>query len=282
MRSGRRCWTAIAGIVSLTPAGSAFLPRPRAGHHQQRQARQHRGLTGGEGRSRPAAAGLHGDRVLRCPAACRSQFRDRHPAVALDLFEMNSPAVEAALAAGDLDVGVLHPPIYTAGLESRELRSQRMLLALPEGHRLAENPVIAVRDLQGEPILMAPRSVGPTIAERIPRPCVGRAGAACRWDRARDRDQRDLRLAEVPRQNEHAGLSSLRRRAGEIACVAGMTGTTRQATGAATGGPLSRRHSPAGRRPASSFSETASCLRGRVRRRARSRHGRHGPSPSAR
>src|SRR5262245_16865187 len=100
------------------------------------------------------------------PLAVR-RFRDRHPEIAIDLAEMNSPAVEAALAADEADLGVLHPPLYTAGLESRALPPQRMLLALPEGHRLAERPVVAVRDLAGEPILMAPRGVGPSFAERM-------------------------------------------------------------------------------------------------------------------
>lgn len=95
------------------------------------------------------------------------RFRDRYSEIAIDLFEMNSPAVEAALAAGEVDLGVLHPPLYTAGLDSRALRPQRMLLALPEGHRLADKPVVAVRDLEGEPLLIAPRSVDPSIADRM-------------------------------------------------------------------------------------------------------------------
>jgi DNA-binding transcriptional LysR family regulator len=152
--------------VSLTPAGTAFLPHARAAVLSAGLARTEalRAARGEIGRLRLGFTVIAFYGIL--PLAVR-RFRDRYPEVAIDLVEINSPAVEAALAADDIDLGVLHPPLYTSGLDKRALRPQRMLLALPEGHRLADKAVIAVHDLEGEPLLIAPRSVGPSFADGL-------------------------------------------------------------------------------------------------------------------
>lgn len=152
--------------VSLTPAGTAFLRHARAAVVSAGLARTDamRAARGEIGRLRLGFTVIAFYGML--PLAVR-RFRDRYPEIAIDLVEMNSPAIEAALAADEVDLGVLHPPLYTSGLDSRPLRPQRMLLALPEGHRLADQPLIAVRELRGEPILIAPRSVGPCFADRL-------------------------------------------------------------------------------------------------------------------
>jgi DNA-binding transcriptional LysR family regulator len=152
--------------VSLTPAGIAFLQHARAAVVSAGLARAEalRAARGEIGRLRLGFTVIAFYGTL--PLAVR-RFRDRYPEIAIDLVEMNSPAVEAALAAEEVDLGVLHPPLYTSGLDSRALRPQRMLLALPEGHRLAHKPIVAVRDLEGEPLLIAPRSIGPSFADRL-------------------------------------------------------------------------------------------------------------------
>jgi len=152
--------------VSLSPAGAAFLGHARAAVASARLATTEalRAARGEIGRLRLGFTVIAFYGAL--PLAVR-RFRDRHPEIAIDLTEMNSPAVEVALAANEVDLGVLHPPVYTAGLDCRTLPPQRMLLAVPEGHPLAEKPVIAVRDLEGEPLLIAPRSIGPSISDRM-------------------------------------------------------------------------------------------------------------------
>jgi DNA-binding transcriptional LysR family regulator len=152
--------------VSLTPAGHIFLRHVRAAVVSATLAKTEalRAVRGEIGRLRLGFTVIAFYGTL--PLAVR-QFRDRYPEIAIDLIEMNSPAVEAALAADEVDLGVLHPPLYISVLDSRALRPQRMLLALPEGHRLADKPVIAVRDLEGQPLLIAPRSVGPSFADRL-------------------------------------------------------------------------------------------------------------------
>jgi DNA-binding transcriptional LysR family regulator len=100
------------------------------------------------------------------PEAVRT-FRTRFPDVAVELAEMNSPSLEAAIAAGNVDVGVLHPPLATPGLVVRPLPDQKFVLALPAAHRLAAKSTISIAELEGEPFLIAPRTIGPSIYDRV-------------------------------------------------------------------------------------------------------------------
>nr|WP_286181449.1 LysR family substrate-binding domain-containing protein [Rhizobium sp. ICMP 5592] len=94
-------------------------------------------------------------------------FRTRYPEIVIELAEMNSPTLERALSAGDIDLGILHPPITAPELAIRTRPSQRLKLALPASHRLADRETVTVLDLDGEPFLIAPRIVGPSIYDRV-------------------------------------------------------------------------------------------------------------------
>lgn len=152
--------------VALTPAGAAFLAPARAAVANARLAKAQalRALRGEVGRLRLGFTVIAFYGVL--PEAVRL-FRTRHPDVAVELAEMNSPSLEAALAAGEVDLGVLHPPLTTPCLVTRPLPAQPLLLALPAAHRLARQATVAVADLEDEPFLIAPRAIGPSIYDRV-------------------------------------------------------------------------------------------------------------------
>lgn len=94
-------------------------------------------------------------------------FRSRFPDVVVELVELNSPLLEVALAAGDIDLAVLHPPLATPGLATRPLPDLPLVLALPETHPLAAYSKIHLADLAEEAFLLAPRRIGPNIYDRI-------------------------------------------------------------------------------------------------------------------
>jgi DNA-binding transcriptional LysR family regulator len=153
--------------VALTPAGAAFLGPARAAvaHANAAKALALRAVRGEVGQLRlgfTVIAFYYG--VL--PEAVRT-FRTRFPDVAVELAEMNSPALETAIAAGDVDVGVLHPPFATPGLVARPLPDQDFVLALPAAHRLAAKSVVSIAELEDEPFLIAPRAIGPSIYDRV-------------------------------------------------------------------------------------------------------------------
>jgi DNA-binding transcriptional LysR family regulator len=152
--------------VRLTAAGSAFLSPARATvAHGERAVdiarRTERGL---QGRLRLGFTVIAS--YTRLPH-CVQQFRSTFPDVTVDLVEINSPAVEEALDRGELDLGVLHPPIVHGQLRVRSMPDEPLVLALPVGHRLADQPNITFGDLDGERLLTAPRDVGPVLFDKL-------------------------------------------------------------------------------------------------------------------
>ncbi|WP_239456456.1 LysR family substrate-binding domain-containing protein [Nocardioides solisilvae] len=68
--------------------------------------------------------------------------------------EMLVPAQLAALRRGGLDVALLRPPLDGTGLDVRRLRTDRLVVALPEGHPLADADVVRLADLAGEDFIV--------------------------------------------------------------------------------------------------------------------------------
>jgi DNA-binding transcriptional LysR family regulator len=89
------------------------------------------------------------------------RFADRRPDVGLRLVEGLSARLVDRLRAGALDVAVISD--YPAGLPAEDTRTvpllaDRLLVALPHGHRLAGDDDVDLRDLSGETwIEAAPR-----------------------------------------------------------------------------------------------------------------------------
>lgn len=152
--------------VELTAAGQAFLEPARAALANARLAlRRAREAERGEiGRLRLGFTVIAFYGVL--PAVVR-EFRTTYPEVEVELVERNSPGLEAALLADEIDIGVLHPPLGRRELGLLPLPDERIVLALPASHRLAAKKVVAMTDLVGEPFLMAPRSIGPSFYDRV-------------------------------------------------------------------------------------------------------------------
>jgi DNA-binding transcriptional LysR family regulator len=152
--------------VRLTAAGQAFVAPARATLAHAKHAVES---------AQRAAQGLHGRLRLgftviasytALPQAVQA-FRSRYPEIAVDLTEINSPAAEEALDRGEIDLGVLHPPLERPHLHTMSLPPEQLVLAIPAGHRLAGNPGITFADLADEPMLTAPRSVGPALFDKL-------------------------------------------------------------------------------------------------------------------
>ncbi|SFB39347.1 DNA-binding transcriptional regulator, LysR family [Rhizobium sp. NFR07] len=152
--------------VALTPAGQAFLEPARRVIDNARIAREQalRATRGETGRLRLGFTVLAFYGLL--PEAVQA-FRRRYPDVEVDLVEMNSPSLETALTTGTIDLAILHPPLGHADLMIHSLPDEELTLALPESHRLAALDQIPIKALAEEPMLIAPRSVGPSIYDRM-------------------------------------------------------------------------------------------------------------------
>lgn len=155
--------------VELTPAGERLLEEVRRTLAQlERVTAELRGMASGErGRLRIGFVSL-ADYSGVLPGLLKA-YKATRPAVRLSLREMLSPEQSAALAAGELDFGLLLPPVAEAeALEHLVVQRERFVAALPARHRLAAaRGPLAMSELAGESFVMVPREIAPGLYDIV-------------------------------------------------------------------------------------------------------------------
>ncbi|HEU4645411.1 MAG TPA: LysR family transcriptional regulator [Burkholderiales bacterium] len=152
--------------VALTPEGTRFLEEAQRVIAQLERAVLEIGsmAAGAGGRLRLGFVSLADFGVL--PGLLKA-FKASHPGVALALREMLSPDQALALSAGELDFGLLLPPV-AGDLEHLVVQRERFVVALPARHALARaRGRIAMRQLSGESFVMAPRDIAPGLHDIV-------------------------------------------------------------------------------------------------------------------
>jgi len=175
-RLGVRLFARSRRRVELTPEGLRLLEEARRVTSQlERLVLELRGLASGEqGRLRIGFVSLADYGVL--PGLLKA-FKTTRPGVSLALREMLSPEQAAALAAGELDFGLLLPPV-SGELEHIVVQRERFVAALPARHRLARGRgKLALAELAGEPFVMVPREIAPGLYD-IVAALAARAGVS--------------------------------------------------------------------------------------------------------
>lgn len=76
-----------------------------------------------------------------------ADFLAANPAIDLDLEDRESPAIAAAIAAGDADIGIATEASLVPGLESHPFRPDRLVLAMASGHPLAGRRQVGFTEL---------------------------------------------------------------------------------------------------------------------------------------
>jgi DNA-binding transcriptional LysR family regulator len=154
--------------VELTPAGARLLDEARRTLTQlERVVLELRGMAAGEqGRLRIGFVSLADFGVL--PGLLKA-YKAARPGVTLALREMLSPEQAAALMAGELDFGLLLPPLpEAAALEHLVVQRERFVAALPAQHRLArQRGRLAMSALAGESFVMVPREIAPGLYDIV-------------------------------------------------------------------------------------------------------------------
>jgi DNA-binding transcriptional LysR family regulator len=139
--------------VHLTPAGQVFLADARKLLRLSEAATQH---------ARRIAAGQAGRLRIGFTAASAYRFlptlitalRARLPGVDLILEEMVSGEQFEAFASGQIDAGLLRPPITQPGVASLQVDAEPLLVALPGRHPLARQTRLSLDDLDGQDFVM--------------------------------------------------------------------------------------------------------------------------------
>jgi LysR family hydrogen peroxide-inducible transcriptional activator len=81
-------------------------------------------------------------------------FAVRYPAVDVVVHEDTTDRLAAALAAREIDLALISPPVDRAGFATEKFFDEPLLVALPARHRLARKPRLALEDLEAEPFIL--------------------------------------------------------------------------------------------------------------------------------
>lgn len=146
--------------VRLTPAGQAFLADAQATLHRLRFAAIDARRIGRGEQERLRIA--HGDAIaVQLLQVALPRLRAAHPEVRLQLVEGPSARMLEAVAAREVDLALIRPPIHDAGVEGQHLCDETMVVAVPSTHRLGARRRIRLADLAGEPLVVPQRSMSP-------------------------------------------------------------------------------------------------------------------------
>ena len=108
--------------------------------------------------------------ILNCvlPTIVR-QFKHRYSDIHLQLQRLSTEEQINALRHGEIQVGLLHPPIDAPFLMQEVIYQEPLVAAMPDSHPLAQKPsqLISVKDLAREPFILFPRNIGPTLYDSI-------------------------------------------------------------------------------------------------------------------
>jgi DNA-binding transcriptional LysR family regulator len=138
--------------VRLTAAGRSFLPEAQ---HILRLAETATHVT------RQVAAGRSGvlklgftaasayDFLPRLVTACRASLPD----VTLSLREMVTKDQVEGLLSGQIDAGLIRPPVTHPDLDAVRALAEPLIAAVPEGHPLAARQTLALSDFADEPFI---------------------------------------------------------------------------------------------------------------------------------
>lgn len=152
--------------VRLTPAGEAFLPAARNVLQATDDARKcaeaaHLGVAG-----RLSVAYMNSAPYGVLPRLLKA-MRDQHGGIRIEVREMAIADQIDALVDGEVDAGILRPPVDDARLASMKLVEEPFVVVLPAGHTLATAAIINLRQLNGEPLVGYPRGHPAGFRERV-------------------------------------------------------------------------------------------------------------------
>ncbi|WP_151736996.1 LysR family transcriptional regulator ['Paenibacillus yunnanensis' Narsing Rao et al. 2020] len=89
-----------------------------------------------------------------------SEFRKRMPAVQFHVQMLSSQQMTALLKRGELDYCLSSPPLEGEDIECQMMYTDRIVVAVPAGHPLADRQQLSLRDLRNESFVGVKRGYG--------------------------------------------------------------------------------------------------------------------------
>jgi len=150
---GAKLFERTTRMVRLTQAGRIFQDDARkllasVSHAEQRAKRADQGLVGS------LRIGVIAAAATASMANVLRRFHQTFPGVQLSLFDLTSTEQLHQLRVGELDAGLLRPPVGFPELAYKAVEESTQILALPADHRLAHKRRIEWKDFDGEGLVM--------------------------------------------------------------------------------------------------------------------------------
>lgn len=159
--------------VRLTEAGRHFVERVAAGvdqlDHAVKTARM--AALGESGRLR---IGVHALIPRSFLAELIEQYREDHPRIQVEIAEGTARDMVAKLRADRLDVVFVAGAPEIPDCHCRQIWTEPLVAALPDGHPLADQSTVTWTDLAGETFLVRHGGTGPQVHDHIVLRLTGR------------------------------------------------------------------------------------------------------------
>lgn len=156
--------------VNLTPAGEVFLTQAQQLLQQADNAiaLTKRTALGEVGR---LTVGFTATATYTVLPELIGRFQSCYPQVEIEMFELSTEAQVTALNQHEIDLGFLHPPIDSRGLEIYPLLSEKFVVVLPSQHHLLDKQLLSLQDLAQESFILHPRSEGKFLYDEFFKLC---------------------------------------------------------------------------------------------------------------
>jgi len=152
--------------VRLTQAGEVFLARAARILEQIDQAARDTTRVG-QGDAGSLVIGVVSTAVCSILPELLRRFRRESPHIAIDIREMEPGEQVEALRRETIDIGLLFLSIQDPAFDSVVVSRERLILALPTGHRAASAGKVRLRDLESETFLIPRRQPVPGFHELV-------------------------------------------------------------------------------------------------------------------
>lgn len=150
---GERLFERLPQGAELTPAGKLFMPYAQRIAGDVEEALQRVSESSGAVKGRMVLGVLPTIAPFLLPKLL-GPFTEQFPEVEVVVQEEITPRLLEGVQRGEVDVALLSLPISGRGLETRELFEERLLLALPEAHRLVDIAEVSMSDLAEEKFIL--------------------------------------------------------------------------------------------------------------------------------
>lgn len=152
--------------VTMTLAGNAFIrgAKPMVATADKLVAMMR---AAGQGRAGGLMLGHNSSVSAGNLRATMMSWHEAHPDVEVECVEADRSVLLAGLDTGEIDMAILMGAASHNGFRCEPLWSERVLVALPASHPLAERDVVHWTDLRGERFLLPAADPGPEIRDML-------------------------------------------------------------------------------------------------------------------